>query len=341
MTIASYCVELLSDRGPLTAEELGRACQEVGLSAAKDPSTSVAGALSWSSEGRVLRIGDRYHLVTSLLDGRWLTFRRPATSNPFPNDLDLAPLRGSDGRHDIPVRGGGVLASTRKRGWTTVACELPDADFIGMRLDGGTAVLTPVQIDDAARERGDQLAGLLRGSTARQVWFPDSRDLVKTLLELVHRDDEVLREPVPPFSELFPEYLPKPVPPGMATALPYAHRATTVVLPDEVHDTLSEVATRCGETVGQWLAAEVSRLVWWPHAPPRVGDLGRAWSGADYRVLVDDVDDHDAYWAARADGEVGVGDPAEADVLRVRGDHRGVERSPTRLRTSPPGPSGS
>ena len=259
MTIASYCVELLSDRGPLTAEELGRACQEVGLSAAKDPSTSVAGALSWSSEGRVLRIGDRYHLVTSLLDGRWLTFRRPATSNPFPNDLDLAPLRGSDGRHDIPVRGGGVLASTRKRGWTTVACELPDADFIGMRLDGGTAVLTPVQIDDAARERGDQLAGLLRGSTARQVWFPDSRDLVKTLLELVHRDDEVLREPVPPFSELFPEYLPKPVPPGMATALPYAHRATTVVLP--AHRASVTIATRSNARIAFMPSSTVGLLV--------------------------------------------------------------------------------
>jgi hypothetical protein len=291
MSIASHCADLIRDRGPLTAEELGQACREAGLSRASKPAVSVAGALSY--DGRVLRFGDRYHLVTSLLDSRWLTFRRPATSKPFPHELDLAPLSGPAGRHDIPVRGGGLLARTMQSGWTTVTCELPDAEIIGMRLVGGTAELTAVEIDDAARGRGDRLAGLVRGSIARQVICPSSRDIAKAILSLVHEDKDVLRDPVPPLSDLFPELLPKPraatptrpVPP----AQPRAPREVVLVLPDEVHESLAEEARHCGESVGEWLSTEVTRLARWPHAARWDAERGHDWYPDDEAELEADV----------------------------------------------------
>ena len=69
MTIAGHCIELLRERGPLTADELGEACRAAGVTKAANPATSVSSALSWYQDGRALSIDGRWHLATTLLDG--------------------------------------------------------------------------------------------------------------------------------------------------------------------------------------------------------------------------------------------------------------------------------
>jgi hypothetical protein len=45
MTIASHCPDLLHERGPLTAEELGSECHEAGVTMSRNPTQAVINAL--------------------------------------------------------------------------------------------------------------------------------------------------------------------------------------------------------------------------------------------------------------------------------------------------------
>lgn len=78
MTIASHFLALLRERGPLTADELGSACHEAGVTTSRNPTQAVINALRWNHDGRSFRVGDRYDAVTDLLEGRWLTFHESA-----------------------------------------------------------------------------------------------------------------------------------------------------------------------------------------------------------------------------------------------------------------------
>ena len=59
MSIASHCIELIRERGPLTAEELGRLCREAGVTRAQDPLQAVVNALR-SARGAVELEGTYY-----------------------------------------------------------------------------------------------------------------------------------------------------------------------------------------------------------------------------------------------------------------------------------------
>jgi hypothetical protein len=66
VTIASHCLSLLHERGPLTAEELGSACRDAGVTTAQQPAQAAASALTWNVDGRALLVRGRYHAVTNL-----------------------------------------------------------------------------------------------------------------------------------------------------------------------------------------------------------------------------------------------------------------------------------
>jgi hypothetical protein len=208
MTIASHCLALLHERGPLTADELGSACHEAGVTTARDPTQAVINALNWNPDGRALLVGDRFHTVTELLEGRWLTFHRSvdarATVDP---GVDLACLARLVEREGLPLAGGGTVTAERyiNRSWSGPDGWLPVGETLGIRLVGGMAEVSAVVIDDAAEKRGQRLVELLTdGDPKRDYDYYERRDMTggQRLLGLIAEHDALLREPVPPLSDL-------------------------------------------------------------------------------------------------------------------------------------------
>jgi hypothetical protein len=208
MTIASHCVALIREHGPLTPDELGDACREAGVTTSRQPANAVKSALHWYQDGRVLLVRDRFHDVVELLDGRWLTFPRADESLEVRPDIDLACLARLVQRDGLPLADGGVVASRHyvDDAWVGPDGWLPDGDVLGLQLSDGTARVAAVVIDDAARERGARLAEqLTEGASQRSFGFLDRRRAATAgLLRLLAADDELLREPVPPLSTLLP-----------------------------------------------------------------------------------------------------------------------------------------
>jgi hypothetical protein len=270
MTIADHCIELLRDRGPMTAEALGEACRAAGLTAARQPDLSVRSALGWSNDGRALRIGAELHLVASLLDRRWLTMRCPEDPRQFDPGIDLASLSGIARRDGIPLAAGGTLRMLQygtswagPRGWA------PPADVIGIRLVDGVAEVAAVELDGDADKRGDALAELLpRAGTGYSYGYGERSDaVVRDLLTLLHRDPGLLREPVPPLREVIPQ----PAPPAwrapLTPAPPPGRRAVEAFVPPWLLMSVEDAAAEAGQPVAVWLGDEIERLVSWPSRP--------------------------------------------------------------------------
>lgn len=180
MTIASHCLALIRERGPLSAEELGAACREAGATAARAPAQSVTTALSWNQDGRALLVRDRYHAVTDLLEGRWLTFAAPVDDpwGAHPN-VDLACLSGVVEREGLPLAGGGTVTAQRYShgSWQWPEGSLPAGETLGLRLTGGTAQVSAVVLDDDAKRRGERLVELLtEGNRPRSYGYVDRRE---------------------------------------------------------------------------------------------------------------------------------------------------------------------
>jgi hypothetical protein len=164
MTIASHCLALLHERGPLTPEELGSECHDAGVTTSRNPTQAVINALNWNQDGRALMVGDRFRAVTELLEGRWLTFPASvdggATVDP---GVDLACLTRLVEREGLPLAGGGTITAERywNRTWSGPDGWLPVGETLGLRLVGGMADVSAVVIDDAAEKRGARLVELL------------------------------------------------------------------------------------------------------------------------------------------------------------------------------------
>jgi hypothetical protein len=270
MTIAEHCLELLREKGPMTAADLGNACRWAKLTTARQPDLSVRSALGWAQDGRVLRIGDEFHLVTSLLDRRWLTMRCPEEPRQFDPGIDLACLAGVAQRDGIPLTGGGTLRKLRDSvTWAGPRDWAPSADFVGIRLVDGTAEVAAVELDGDADKRGDALVELLpRAGTGYSFGYGSRHDdLVRDLLTLLHRDPALLRDPVPPLRELVPQPAPPAwqVPP--APAAPPGRSTVAAFVPPWLLDTVEEAAAEAGLPVAVWLGDEIARLVSWPSRP--------------------------------------------------------------------------
>ena len=271
MTIASHCVELLRTHGPMTAAELGAACRFSQITKARDPALSVSSALNWHVDGRAIRLGDRYHLVTSLLEGRWLTFPAPVEPLAF-RSVDLAVLRGPAAKDGVPISGGGTLRAQRGGSWRIDGHDAAEAELLGLRLTDGVAELSRVSVDGSAKERGERLAARLEASAGPQYRYAYRTSGVgQALLRLLYEDETLLREPIPPLSQLLPE---PPVSPWQHApiAAPPGHRRLALDLPDWLYGELEDSAASDGEPIGQWVTAELTRLARWPVLNPRRDD---------------------------------------------------------------------
>jgi hypothetical protein len=288
MTIASHCLALLHERGPLTAEELGSECHVAGVTTSRNPTQAVINALNWNQDGRALLVGERFRAVTELLEGRWLTFNVSADDRRTVDPgLDMACLARLVEREGLLLASGGIITAERYfvRAWSGPDGWLPTAETVGLRLVGGIAELRAVVIDDAAEARGARLVELLTdGDPKRNYDCHERRELTgQRLLGVVAEHDDLLRDPVPPLSDLFP------APPEELRRNSWQTRPTLQVqLPPEIYARLNQSAHAMGERLDEWLAGQ---LAWLAHAP-LLAAVDRAVDRAVERAF-DRYDDYD------------------------------------------------
>jgi hypothetical protein len=294
MTIASHCLALVHERGPLTAEELGSACHEAGVTTSRNPTQAVINALNWHQDGRALLVGDRFRAVSELLEGRWLTFQvsvdARATVDP---GLDMACLARLVEREGLPLAGGGIITAEQYdiRAWNGPDGWLPTAETVALRLVGGIAEVRAVVIDDAAEIRGARLVELLTEGNRRESHrYVERRELSgQRLLGLIAEHDDLLRDPVPPLSSLFP------APPEElrrnSLQRPPFWSVVQIHLPPDIHARLNHLAHMTGERLDEWL---VGYLAWLADAP-LLAEFDRAVDRGIERAL-DRYDDYATTW---------------------------------------------
>jgi hypothetical protein len=268
VSIASHCLSLIREHGPLSADELGAACLADGVTTARQPAAAATSALSWNMDGRAFRVGDRFHAVSELLEGRWLTLDRsadePATANL---NIDLACLTGLIAREGLALAGGGILKARRygDEPWTGPDGWLPEGDILGLRLLGGTAELRAVVIDEAAEKRGECLVERLSaGNRNGSFGYGERRKAASQgLLALLAEDDDLLREPVPPLSTLLPPPAAELRSPAWDVPPPFWPTVHIHMSP-ELYGQLDQVAPAIGARLDHWLT---DQMVWLADSP--------------------------------------------------------------------------
>lgn len=301
MTIASHCLSLIREHGPLSAEELGAACLEAGVTASRTPDRSVISALSWNQDGRAFRVGDRFHAVSELLEGRWLTFGQPAEEpGVLWLDVDLACLTGQVEHEGLALAGGGIVKARRyyREAWTGPDGWLPDGEILGLRLTGGIASLRAVVIDEAAEKRGERLIELLTAGNRNRSYghFERHTAASQRLLALLAEHDDLLREPVPPLSSLLPAPPEERRESSWDVAPPF-WATVRIHLPPELYGHLDQVARATGERLEHWLADQLA----WIADSPLLNTVVRAMERRDYDSgggYVDDGHDDPAWNAS-------------------------------------------
>ncbi|MGH8939267.1 MAG: hypothetical protein ACRDV2_07945, partial [Actinomycetes bacterium] len=105
------------------------------------------------------------------------------------------------------------------------------------------------------------------------------RAVASAVLELLHEDDAVLRQPAPPLQRLSPAPPPDTDDYGRAGA--FDTRTLHVELSPQVYAALIEAAGGAGVPVDTWVADELARLHAWPRRPwpDRYGGVRRAVAG--------------------------------------------------------------
>jgi hypothetical protein len=296
MTIASHCLALLHELGPLTAEELGSACHDAGVTTARNPTQAVINALNWNQDGRAFMVGERFRAVSELLEGRWLTFHGSVDGRTTVNPgVDLACLSRLVEREGLPLAGGGTITADRYglRTWSGPDGWLQIGETFGLRLVGGIAEVSAVVIDAAAEKRGERLVELLTdGVPKRNYDYHERHEMTggQRLLGLIAEHDDLLRDPVPPLSSLFPAP-PEELRRNSWQASPPYWQALQIHLPPEIYARLSQSADATGERLDEWL---VGQLAWLADAPA-LSAVDRAVDRAIERAL-DRYDDYDTTW---------------------------------------------
>jgi hypothetical protein len=262
MTIATHCLDLLSRRSPQSPEELAEACVAAGVTRSRPPVASVTQA-RWSQRFLAPQLSDgRFGYTPRLLDGRWFTTRR-WSGNRIPASFDIGRLPELLAGEGLPsaTAGGRVIGTAHAPGLQGPAGGLPpeeDGVLLALRLRGDVVeVRTIPSLDSRVHRAGEDLATRLR----KRVRKPerDSGDWVANevwaaLLQLFGDDDDVLREPVAPLSELLPEYVLRPL------ARFELSDPITVVLPQDLRDSLREHAKFIGQPLDEWLTDQLEDL---------------------------------------------------------------------------------
>lgn len=205
-TIATRCFELIAERGPLTADELGEILRAEGRTTAKVPAQSAANALSY--DARVVRRPDRrYVAARDLVAGRVFTHviseaeratgrLEPGADHPFLVALALGGL---------PIVGGGVLlkhGSDGARGPGDWLDRFDEGTTIALRHVDGAVAVEPAAFDDDAARRAEQVRALLSPRFPFGWSYTAERDLCDALVAALSDDPSLLRAPVPPLGEL-------------------------------------------------------------------------------------------------------------------------------------------
>ena len=148
-----------------------------------------------------------------------------------------------------------------------------------------------VVIDDAAEARGARLVEVLTdGDPKRNYDHRERRELAgQRLLGLVAEHDDLLRDPVPPLSDLFP------APPEElrrnSWQVPPSWSAVQIHLPPDIYARLNHLAHLTGDRLDEWL---VGHLAWLADAP-LLAAVDRAVDRGIERAL-DSYDDYGTTW---------------------------------------------
>jgi hypothetical protein len=188
-TITGCCRELLdASSEPLSIAQLVEQAVALGRTKARYPEAAVDSTIRRSPHILALD-GGRFLSVRRLMEGRVLTTAVPANSVVgMARQFDLAPfdaLPDAD-EPELPENANGLLLSHRYRDGQVVAEIVGGGD-----LTDGTPLVEAVQ-------------GLL-GPSSRYGF-----DLCSEVLQACAADDALLREPIAPLSELFPDLAPQP-----------------------------------------------------------------------------------------------------------------------------------
>lgn len=276
MTIASYCLSLLSQRSPQTLEELTDACVAAGVTRSRTPLTSVRQALAGHGDVAPELPGGRYAYSRHLLDGRWFTTRCHDGRRLSPS-FDLRLLQRLLAARSTPlVSGGEAIAGASADGWAGPAGWLPEAgELVGVRLRGDHLEVRRVDLDARAGARGADLAERLRVRASRHFWWPasgvgDERGVWDAVLQLLAEDDDVLRDPVPPLADLLPDMAHRP------EAQVRLGHPVMLQLPELLQKRLTRLATEESTPLARWLTDRLEDIASEPETARR--RYGRRWS---------------------------------------------------------------
>lgn len=277
MTIASYCLSLLSQRSPQTLEELTDACVAAGVTRSRTPLTSVKQALACHGDAAPEIPGGRYAFSRHLLDGRWFTTRCHDGRRLSPS-FDLRLLQRLLAGRSVPLESGGeAIASASADGLAGPAGWLPGAgELVGVRLRGDRLEVRRVELEPSAGARGADLARRLRVRASPRFWWPasgwgDERRVWAAVLQVLAEDGDALRVPVPPLGDLLPDMAHRP------EAQVRLGHPVTLRLPELLQERLTRLATEEGTPFDRWLTDTLEQIASDPWTARR-RDYDR-WSG--------------------------------------------------------------
>ncbi len=193
MTISSFCLNLLTEQGTLSLDQLGAAAAQAGVTLSSNPQQSVRAAI----RNRAVPLpGDRWAAPLRLLEGRCLTTR---TFSQY----DLSPLERVCRHNRVPLAEGGFIREGLYGGGLTFPKGFTDRQGLTvLRVLNG--VVQVEQIDDSPdiAARGASLGASLPPGQ-RYGYDLASKEEVR-LWALLERDAELLRHPTTPLSECLP-----------------------------------------------------------------------------------------------------------------------------------------
>lgn len=284
MTISSFCRELLL-HGPLPLDVLADRAVEAGVTTARDPLSSVRGALAYKE---VLLDDGRWATPLWLLEGRVLTSCALPVDDGWPEEdvgpVGDEPFEVAGATHDLalldaalrsgplPLAAGGELrrssygtAWRAPKGWPGV--RPGPRELLGLRIRDGRLHVELVPLTPRLRLAGDQLAHQLGPLDPRkQGWWTSSdaqvsRELTTVLWNRMAADPAFLTAPVPPLSHCVP-------PLAFAVRSERARRAAEarrwrphLDLPASVREVAVHAAGCSGLLLDTWLSTFVTRAL--------------------------------------------------------------------------------
>lgn len=303
MTLTDAIHQHLDAHGPCTVDDLYSAMRELGVTKAKT-STSVRDALHRRESAAEQLPDGRWDVVTRRLVGATLTVRprsRLADGCLWAH-ADLTPLEAMR-RTELPLRDGGTARWSRGDVTRLVfpPGTLPETgpgQLLALRWDG--VVLSVSVVDEPTGDpdyvtRTDRARRLLAlHATTRDRWtgWESRRDVRDHVLSALREDPDLLREPLPPLSELVP------LPDAELESPSWSVRGRRVVLalPDRVMDELDRRARLLGDSTPSYAAMLLTSAVDRVKPLEETGTIPRCPCGDPHCRAAEEPDFDDDRW---------------------------------------------